>query len=860
MPRRLTRQKSSVSVLPKQAITAYNKVIKVVSLIMERITANLRRSITALALTGLTASLGFVASTAEAAPYTFLEGYNVTDEANLPGVGTNLAATAGQERGFGVDVENGIIYLARGSITTQDGRTNTAIGPFAVISVTNGFGGSNFKDTGLLGEKTNNPALFFSNGEILPNYISNRFLFQAQGTNPVDFLSVIYSAPRGTLGGAPAGGDPSALNRALSAELYIPNDLTNANGNTREGIPRGIASRTINGVTYVFLALGNHAEGWSNDAMIGSPQYPWRRLWGTLRGPIQDSVGARLGAGDTRLNGIEVDDEGNCYFSVEFTEPPRIWRVPANAATLAANPLSLDFDDRAIGGVNSNANSVITPVIPRLPSPAMMLDGTNTFYGPQDLTFFRTDGRKGLFVSSVAVLPLARTQIRAVARLVLDEPSTDANGYPFTGAAVVDAFGSSASPAYQDTILQSLRLRSSSPTNGLTQPMGGTTDLLYTQLNSTTNPTVIYFQAYVTDTNKGQTIPTAAIAKAAIPPLTRPPSLVSVQPVSDYTFGGGLISLVGSNFVAGATVKFDTTPATTVNFSNSTLLTAIAPAHSAGTVTVTVLNPDGQFSSLSNSFSYVNAPAPGIATVTPASGSDAGGTLVTITGSNFFNGLTVTFGSSNALSVNYSNATLITAVSPAHGAGTVNVSVQNPDAQTATALNAFTYQFVPPTPIITEISPSSGSVDGNTPVVIVGSNFAPGLTVKFGGSNATSLTYFNSSYITLVTPAHSAGPVDVTLVNPDLQSVTVSNGYTFTPNLPPPAFPYIFITLLSQDSVAVHWGAESNVVYAVEWRSNMFATNWTALGTVTGASSNASFTNNGLTGVVERYYRVVQLP
>lgn len=549
-------------------------------------------------------TLGSLPLALPAAPYTFLEGYNVTDEANLPGVGTNLATTAGLERGFGVDLENGIIYLARGSITTQDGRTNATVGTFAAISTTNGFGGSNFTDTGLLAEATNSPALFFSNGEIVPDLGSNRFFFQGQGTNPVDFLSVIYTAPRGTLGGAPAGGDPSALNRALTAELYIPNDLTNANGSARDGIPRGIATRTINGVTRVYLALGNHAEAWSNDATNGAPQFPWRRLWGTLRAPIQDSTTARLSAGDTRLNGIEVDDEGNCYFTVEFTLPPRIWRVPANAASLAANPSSLDFDNRAIGGTNSNADSVITPVITRLPAPAMMLDGTNTFYGPQDLTFFRADGRPGLFVSSVAVLPTARTQIRGIARLLLDAPSVDTNGYPFTGAALVDAFGSSAAPDGQDAILQTLRLRSSSPTNGVTQPLGGTTDLLYTQVNSVTNPTLLYFQACVTDTNKGQTVPTAVIGKAAIPAVPAGPTLLAVAPTNGFTTGGELIALTGSNFVNGASVFFGGAPASMVNFSNTTLLTAIAPPHAAATVDITVQNPDGQFTVATNAFTF----------------------------------------------------------------------------------------------------------------------------------------------------------------------------------------------------------------------------------------------------------------
>ena len=542
---------------------------------------------------------------ATAAPYTFISGYNVLDEANSPGIGTNLAATAGFERGFGVDVANGIIYLARGFASTQDGRTNTLAGAFDAIVTTNGFNGANYTDTGLIAADANNSAVFFSVGEIVADPAKNRILFQGQGTNASDFLSVIYSAPTRSLGGAPAGGNPGALNPVLTNLLTIPNDLTNANGTLRSGTPRGFAARTINGVTTIALAYGNHAESWRDDASVGAPQFPWRRVWATLRAPIQNSVSLRLGSGDTRLNGIDLDDEGNCYFTVEFTSPPRIWRVAANVANTAPNPWSLDFDDRAAGGTNSGSNALITPVIPRLPAPAVTIDGTNSFVSPQDVTFFRTDGRKGLFVSSVVVLPVKRTQIRSIARLVLDEPGADPSGFPYQGAAVVDAFGSGAATGCQDTILQTMRLKSSSPTNGLTQPLGGTTDLLYTQVNTTTNPTVIYFQAFLTDTNKGQTIPTAAIASAAIPPLPPAPSLTTLTPGSGTNNGGDTVTLMGSNFVSGAIVKFGGTLAASVNFSNASLLVVTTPPHAGGTVTVTVENPDGQIGALTNSFTYL---------------------------------------------------------------------------------------------------------------------------------------------------------------------------------------------------------------------------------------------------------------
>lgn len=83
--------------------------------------------------------------------------------------------------------------------------------------------------------------------------------------------------------------------------------------------------------------------------------------------------------------------------------------------------------------------------------------------------------------------------------------------------------------------------------------------------------------------------------------------------------------------------------------------------------------------------------SPAISSVTPAFGPTAGGTLVTIAGSGFQTGASVTFGGSAASSVNTLSAATITALTPAHAAGAVNVVVTNPDAQSATLVNGFVY-------------------------------------------------------------------------------------------------------------------------------------------------------------------------
>jgi IPT/TIG domain/Matrixin len=77
--------------------------------------------------------------------------------------------------------------------------------------------------------------------------------------------------------------------------------------------------------------------------------------------------------------------------------------------------------------------------------------------------------------------------------------------------------------------------------------------------------------------------------------------------------------------------------------------------------------------------------------VTPSFGSTAGGTLLTIVGSNFQSGATVSVGGVAATGVVVVNSAIITATTGAHSAGMVDVVVTNPDAQSATLTGGFTY-------------------------------------------------------------------------------------------------------------------------------------------------------------------------
>ncbi len=258
---------------------------------------------------------------------------------------------------------------------------------------------------------------------------------------------------------------------------------------------------------------------------------------------------------------------------------------------------------------------------------------------------------------------------------------------------------------------------------------------------------------------------------------TAGPTIASVVPSAGPTSGGTVVTITGTNFQSGATVEFGSAAATDVTVNSATSISATTPAGSAGAVTVTV-NSGGQSATLPGGFTFTTASPPTITSVSPSAGPTAGGTAVTITGTNFLAGATVTFGSAAATGVTVNSATSISATTPAGAAGAVNVTVTNSNEEAATLTGGFTYTTVP-APSITSVSPSSGPVAGGTAVTITGANFQSGATVQFGTAAATGVTFNSATSISATTPAGAAGAVAVTVTNPDHQSATLSGGFAY---------------------------------------------------------------------------------
>jgi hypothetical protein len=163
----------------------------------------------------------------------------------------------------------------------------------------------------------------------------------------------------------------------------------------------------------------------------------------------------------------------------------------------------------------------------------------------------------------------------------------------------------------------------------------------------------------------------------------------SLNPAIGPTAGNQIVTISGANFDASTTVAFGGSPATSISISNSTTLTCRTPVHAAGVVSVVGSNADATVSTLVNSYTYI-LPSPAITLISPNTGSTAGGLAVTISGTNFVSGATLTVGGANVIPTSVT-ATEIEFTTPAHNNGAVDVVVTNPDAQTATALSGFLY-------------------------------------------------------------------------------------------------------------------------------------------------------------------------
>lgn len=282
----------------------------------------------------------------------------------------------------------------------------------------------------------------------------------------------------------------------------------------------------------------------------------------------------------------------------------------------------------------------------------------------------------------------------------------------------------------------------------------------------------------------------------------------SISPATGPSAGGTPVTIMGTSFAQGATVSFGVAAASKIVVVNTTTITATTPPHVGGSANVTVINPNAPASQPLVPFVYV-APAASplrLNVVVPNTGPPQGGTSVTISGSNFVSGLTVTIGGSPA-TVTSRGINSIQATVPAGNVGTAeDIVVTNPNGQSATLKAAFTYANQPTSVVLSGIqnvdsslSLNSGSNNGGTQVVISGGGFQYGSAVSFGGpapypyidspgfgklATTVAVTYSSTlcgtgvslPCIIATTPPFAVGPTDVWVTNLNPATGVIDSG------------------------------------------------------------------------------------
>jgi len=266
------------------------------------------------------------------------------------------------------------------------------------------------------------------------------------------------------------------------------------------------------------------------------------------------------------------------------------------------------------------------------------------------------------------------------------------------------------------------------------------------------------------------------------------PTITSVSPDSGGSQGEPNVVIRGANFRFSTQVQFGDQPASVQGVSSDgTEMEVYTPSQPTGTVDVSLTSPTGQSATLAGAYTVTPGVPPTVFAMIPGSGPVEGGYWVRMAGRNFSyagygpNGsLNMTIGGAPAYTFTYTPATATVFV-PGGSLGPQDVVVANFDGLSTTVPGGFQYSAGfdgGGLPVPLSLSRPSGPRRGGTYVTIYGLNFDDGVRVNVGGVAApmrSTSTYF----VSVVTPPHARGIVDVEVVNRDGSRNTLPGAFTY---------------------------------------------------------------------------------
>lgn len=451
--------------------------------------------------------------------------------------------------------------------------------------------------------------------------------------------------------------------------------------------------------------------------------------------------------------------------------------TPVDVVVTNPNGDSFDFDIQYTYTTGPTLVSLTPTSGPTLGGTAVTLTGTN-FTGTTSVTFGGIAANSFSVVSDTTVTGVAPANLAGAADVILttsDGSSTLSNGFTYTASDNPPTITSVApnegvSAGGTSVVITGTNFVGASAVN-----FGSTAASSFTM--DTPQQITAVSPAGSGTMNITVTTPVGTSATSSADQFTYHgiPTVSEVSPNQGPLTGDTSVTISGTNFTSGSTVFFGASAASSVTYNSATSLTAVSPSGS-GTVDITVTTIGGT-SATSSADAYTYFGIPTVTGVSPTMGEQNGGDSVTITGTNFTGASNVSFGTTSATSFIVDSDIQITAVTPFHVGGVINVTVTNPVGTSETS-SADEYGFYG-VPSITSVAPNAGPTAGGTSVIIAGVNFSQTTQVYFGSTPATSFIVSNSTHITAISPAGSEGTVDVTISNP-LHTSVISSADQFT--------------------------------------------------------------------------------
>ncbi|MDP2343152.1 MAG: IPT/TIG domain-containing protein [Deltaproteobacteria bacterium] len=257
------------------------------------------------------------------------------------------------------------------------------------------------------------------------------------------------------------------------------------------------------------------------------------------------------------------------------------------------------------------------------------------------------------------------------------------------------------------------------------------------------------------------------------------PVLGTLSSIEGSADGDDDVTLSGSGFGSGTRVLFGTLEATVTAVDAGAISVRTPAVEADGTVTVSVINPDGQSSTLRNAFTYF-FPQPTIAGLLPQRVPTSGGTLIIATGTSLRAGLTAVFRRDGLeftpLSLARASTTSLLVTTPPLAAGTATLVITNPDGQVGTSQPIEVFEPQGNGPSIVFVDPASGPLQGQNVITVAGRDFsAAGVKVVINGVSVDVPVEKEAAagldrLTVVVPPALTPGSVPIVIENADGQS------------------------------------------------------------------------------------------